>query len=178
MLRASQLYKEEIREKYVSIWYDDKYKYYVDRMGFTEPSIPDNNINNHSFVSVNAVDEVLGVIDYTLDWVVGSAWQLGIISFGKSSMIFVKDVLQVIDNMFNKYHLNRMSFFAVEDNPAIKSYRRLMKLIGGKECGRYRQSVKLLDDKLHNEIMFEILADEYKGMPWRFINGKRDRGRV
>lgn len=90
-----------------------------------------------------------------------SADKFGIISFKKGSIEFVKDVYRVICNLFEIYHMNRISWFAYVDNPAIRGYRNFIKKHGGVECAYYRQITKLQDGKLHDAVNFEILAEEF-----------------
>lgn len=59
--------------------------------------------------------------------------------------------------------MNRISWFAYVENPAIRGYRNFIKKHGGRECGYYRQIAKLQDGKLHDSVCFEILASEFKG---------------
>lgn len=77
-------------------------------------------------------------------------------------IVFAKDVYKVICDLFKVYHMNRISWSAYADNPAIRGYRNFIKKYGGRECGYRRQRVKLMDGKLHDSVEFEILAEEFK----------------
>lgn len=100
-------------------------------------------------------------IGYMVDWVAMSAYNFGIISYKKNSLEFADDLYKAICNLFQVYHMNRISWSAYEDNPAVRGYRNFIKKHGGKECGHYRQMVKLQDGKLHDGVEFEILAEEF-----------------
>ena len=91
-----------------------------------------------------------------------SADGFGIISFDKGNMEFIKDVCEAVSDIFTKYHMNRISWFCYADNPAIRGYRNFIRRHGGRVCGHYRQYARLQDGKLHDSVMFEILADEYR----------------
>lgn len=127
-------------------------------------NLEDNNYNCHQFVSVDTNDNVIGYICYEIDWVVMSASSFGIISFDKGNIEFARDVYTVICNLFDVYHINRISWLCYADNPAIRGYRNFIKKYGGVECGYYRQNAKLMDGKLHDSVEFEILAEEF--MKW------------
>lgn len=166
MLKSAQLYEGQLKKKVLECWYDERYKYYDCQPGNLKVDIPDNNVYTHIFVSVDEEDNIVGLINYSLDWVTMTAYQLGIIGFAdnfKNRLLFAKDIIKAIDDIFIKYNLNRLSWYVVEDNPVIKSYRKYIEKVGGKECGRFRQNVKLQDGKMHNEVSFEILKEEYRG---------------
>lgn len=55
-----------------------------------------------------------------------------------------------------------MEWWGYKDNPAIKGYRKFIKRFGGRECGYMRQTSKLMDGKLHDSVMFEILKEDIK----------------
>ena len=58
--------------------------------------------------------------------------------------------------------MNRLEWTCYADNPAIRGYRKFIKLCGGVECGYRRQCVLLPDGKLHDQVRFEILKEEFK----------------
>ena len=90
-----------------------------------------------------------------------SADRFAIISFRKGSMEFAKDLYKVICDLFEVYHMNRVSWTAYADNPAVRGYRNFIRKHGGRECGHYRQRARLQDGKLHDTVSFEILAAEF-----------------
>lgn len=47
------------------------------------------------------------------------------------------------------------------DNPSIRGYRNLCKRFGGKEIGQLHQNIKLMDGKLHDTTIFEIMKKDY-----------------
>lgn len=162
MLVPAQLYKKELLNEYVKTWYKPENIYYTGWTGDSLPDIPDNNYDSHHFVSVDKCGNIVGYISYSVDWISMNADRFGIISFDKGNLIFVKDVYKAIRDLFEVYHMNRISWFCYTDNPAIRGYRNFIKQHGGKECGYYRQSAKLQDGKLHDSVIFEILAQEFR----------------
>lgn len=161
MLRPAQLYKEELNKKNYETWYDQRYMYYHSGTGAYDIQLADNNCSNHQFVSVDENDNVIGYISYKIDWQALSADRFGIISYSLGNLTFVKDVYQAICDLFEKYHMNRVSWFAFAENPAVNGYRNFIKKHGGVECAYHRQISKLVDGKLHDAIQFEILAEEF-----------------
>lgn len=162
MLRPAQLYKNELYKEYVKTWYKPENIFYTGCTGNSIPEIPDNNYHEHCFVSVNKDGKIIGYINYSVDWVSMSAHDFGIISFDKGNIDFVRDVFKVICDLFDKYHMNRISWYAYVDNPAIRGYRNFIRKHGGRECGYYRQATRLQDGKLHDSVQFEVLFSEFK----------------
>lgn len=162
MLKPAQLYKDRLYEEYVKTWYKPEYMYYTGWTGDQVPEIPNDNYDTHHFVSIDKNDSIIGYINYSVNWISMNADRFGIISFDRGNIELARDVYHVICNLFEKYHMNRISWFAYVENPAIRAYRNFVKKHGGRECGYYRQIAKLQDGKLHDSVQFEILAEEFK----------------
>lgn len=161
MLKPAQLYKEKLHNEYVKTWYKPENIFYTGWTGDSIPKIPDNNYDSHRFVSVDKYDKLIGYISYSIDWVSMNADRFGIISFDKGNIEFARDVYKCICDLFEKYRMNRISWCAYVENPAIRAYRNFIKKHGGIECGYRRQNAKLQDGKLHDSVEFEILANEF-----------------
>lgn len=162
MLKPAQLYKDKLQEKNIETWYDQRYIYYHSGTGAYDISLPDNNCDRHNFVSVDKEDNVIGYISYKIDWCAMSADNFGIISYDIGNVEFLRDCYTAVVDLFEKYHMNRVGWFAYADNPAVKSYRDFINKHGGRECAYLRQVAKLTDGKLHDAVEFEILAEEFR----------------
>jgi hypothetical protein len=163
MLKPAQLYEEELRRKMVSCWHDPAYMYYSGWTGDEVPKLPDNYYDEHNFVSVDKDDNVIGYIAYHVSWSTMSAYNFGAISFDRGNLLFGRDLFTAIDNLFNRYHMNRIQWRVIADNPVAKSYKRFIMKHGGVECSHLRQVARLLDGQLHDAIEYEILAKDYYG---------------
>ena len=161
MLKAAQLYEEELKEKFIETWYKPEYVCYSGGTGDNLLELPDGNCDSHNFVSVDKDDNVIGYISYNVDYAAMSANNLGIISFDIGNLEFVRDVSKAICDIFEVYRMNRLSWWCFADNPAIKSYRNFIRLHGGRECSYGRQTARLRDGKLHDDVGFEIMASEF-----------------
>lgn len=162
MIYPAQLYKERLKKEYLKSWYSNENMFYNSGPYGTNIDLPENNYTNHHFVSVDKDNNLIGYISYDVDWGAMAAYNFGIISFRKGTIEFVRDVYQVIVDIFEKYHFNSMRWLCYADNPAIRGYRNFIKKHGGRECAYYRQDTKLLDGKLHDTVGFQILAEEWK----------------
>lgn len=161
MLMPAQLYQDELQAENIKAWYKPENIFWNGGNGDSTIDLPENNYYSHCFVSVDNHDNVIGYIAYSVDWSAMSADRFGIISYKKNSIEFAKDVYEAICNLFEVYHMNRISWVAYVDNPAIRGYRNFIKKHGGRECGYYRQIARLQDGKLHDSVTFEILAEEF-----------------
>lgn len=161
MLKTAQLYKEQLENKNIESWYKPENIYWNGGTGDSMIDLPDNNYDQHCFVSVDKNDNIIGYITYSVNWDSMSADRFGIISYDKGNLEFVKDVYKAICDIFDVYHMNRISWFCFSDNPAIRGYRNFIKKHGGVECGHYRQIARLQDGRLHDSVVFEILASEF-----------------
>lgn len=162
MLKPAQAYKERLYEEYINTWYKPENIFYTGCTGDSMPELPDNNYDSHHFVSVDKNGHLIGYISYSVDWIAMSTDRFGIISFDKGNILFAKDVYKAICDLFEVYHMNRISWCAYADNPAIRGYRNFIRKHGGRECGYHRQIARLQDGKLHDSVEFEVLACEFK----------------
>lgn len=161
MLKAAQLYSEKLQEESIKSWYKPENIFWSSGAGDGPIEIQEDNYNVHQFVSLDKDENVVGYIAYCVDWAAMSADRFGIISFRKGNIEFAKDVYKVICDLFEVYHMNRISWCAFVDNPAIRGYRNFIKRHGGRECAYHRQITRLQDGKLHDSVEFEILAEEF-----------------
>lgn len=161
MIKPAHLYREEVTKKYIETWYDLEYMYYSGWFGNGSLNIPDDNYESHHFVSIHN-DKVIGYITYSVNCGTMNAENFGAISFDKGNPVFASDLYQVICDIFEKYHMNRLGWSCIVGNPAMRGYKHFVEKHGGKECGYRRQVAKLMDGKLHDSVEFEILASEFK----------------
>lgn len=119
MLKPAQAYKDRLYEEYINTWYKPENIFYTGWTGDSMPELPDNNYDSHHFVSVDKNDNLIGYISYSVDWIAMSTDRFGIISFDKGNILFAKDVYKAICDLFEVYHMNRISWCAYADNPAI-----------------------------------------------------------
>lgn len=167
MLKPAQLYDKALDHYLINRWYDPEYIWYSGGPGHRSFDLADGNDYAHDFVSVSDNCDVLGYIGYSIDWTSKSAYNFGAMSFDIGNITFAKDIYQAIEDIFLKYHLNRMAWHCYADSPHIRGYRNFIKRCGGRECGYYRQATMLLDGKLHDNVMFECLSSEFKPLKKR-----------
>ena len=162
MLKPAQLYQSELNHKIMDGWYDPKNLFFEIGPAYSIINLDSHTLDDHDFVSIDESGEVIGYVGYSVAWIPRSAYQLAIISFDKGNLLFLKDVYQAIYDCFYKHNMNRLEWTCYADNPAIRGYRKFIELCGGVECGYRRQCMMLPDGKLHDQVRFEILKEEFK----------------
>lgn len=159
MLKAAQLYSEQLKIKFLEIAYDKKYMFY--NSGWSEEYKPsDDNWGQHEFVSLVG-NEVIGYIKYDINQRSNNITNMRIINFSDNKIAFSKDVLKVIKDIFFKYKYNKINFGVFIGNPAEKIYNKFIKKYGGKVIGTYKEETKLLDGNFYDLKVYEVFKWEY-----------------
>lgn len=173
MLKAAQLYADRLEDCFYRIWYDEKYKFYVSgAYNYMEP-LDEDTTEHHQFVSCSNY-QVIGYISYAVDRSAGVVSDLNIINFSDNMLTFGKDVAQAIDDIFVKFGFNKLEFAVVEGNPAEHMYDRFIELTGGRIVGTYISHTRLIDGKLYNLKMYELLRMHYMQHREKFIGIKEE----
>lgn len=172
MIMPAQLYKEELNLLYLNTWYDEKYKYYRYWIGTEELNIPNDNYNSHHFAIIEN-DEIIGYIKYNVNYITKCVNGFGIISF-KPNKTFGKDLLQIIDDIFNKYNMNKIEFHCANGNPIKKHYYKFIEKFGGRVVGVLKESVTLEDNTIDDEIIFELFKRDYNEKKGNKRNEKKN----
>lgn len=161
MLDIALNYQEELTKKLRSTWFDDKYKFYEYSSYCSELKLADDTWNSHQFVSVDTSGNILGYIQYDIDRTTLNCSGLGIINFSDDNLIFGKDVKIAIQDIFEKFHFNKLSFCVVIGNPIEKQYDKLVNKYGGRIVGIQLAHTKLIDNNYYDVKLYEISADNY-----------------
>ena len=160
MLDNARKYRSELNNKYLDIWYDDKYKFYFLNW-HNEHEIPKDDWTEMRFVSLGEGGEILGAISYSIDRSVNSAHSFGAINFSDDKITFGMDLRQAIDDIFCKFNMQRMEFDVVCGNPIEKSYDKMVARYGGGIIGVKRRATTCMDNKLYDTKSYEILREDY-----------------
>lgn len=163
MLKNAKIYEEEIKVAMREYWYDLRHQYVCGWCGCQDFNVGEGNYEAHTFASIDPeTGKLLGAIGYNVDWASKSAsgfFAESLVDGG--SVIFAQDILQVVDDIFRKYHFNRIDWNCWSDNPTIRSYRKLCKRFGGREVGTLKKKGRLIDGLLHDSTIFELLSEDY-----------------
>ena len=158
MLKNAKNYEEEIKRALRETWYDPEYQYYHSDSYHTDVDLSDDSL--YAFASV-VNDRVIGFISYRINRDVNGVRQFGAISFDKGNPVFARDIAESIDDIFLKYHFNRMEWYCIVGNPVGDYYLKFIKEHGGTVMAQEHECVRTLDGELRDSIGFEILARNY-----------------
>lgn len=75
-----------------------------------------------------------------------AAYDFGAINFSNDKLTFGRDLVQVIDDIFCSFGLERMEFKVVCGNPIERSYDRMVERFGGRIVGVRKRVAKLMDN--------------------------------
>jgi RimJ/RimL family protein N-acetyltransferase len=167
MLANAKNYEAELVKLFNETAYDRFYDFYRYAVGTETLKIPDDTWNGHYFASVIGA-KVIGYIGYGIRRPEPYAESLGIIRFGgrdagdtAERQTFGKDVMTALKDIFERYGFIKLKFSCVIGNPMEKTYDKLIKRYGGRIVGVHKNETRLLDGKLYDVKLYEILAEEY-----------------
>lgn len=161
MIHSALEYKNEIELLFAKHIYDIRNQYYYGYPGTNMIRIHENTYDGHQFaITKDGTNDVIGVVQYSINLVTGSVFDFGIISFTDNDN-FGKDLLEIVHNIFTKYNLNRMEFRCFSGNPVLRHYKKFMKVANGNQVGYFHECGKLMDGSIHDAYAFEILRRDY-----------------
>ena len=160
MLEPAIKYRNQLESVQYDIWFNDKYKYWNSNVFYDSMQIDTDTWGRHQFVSVNN-GEVLGYIEYSISRTNNSVSSLSIMNFSDNKIVFGKDLIQALKDIFVKYRFRKINFSVIIGNPIEESYDRMIEKYGGRIVGIYKDDVVLIDGKYYDRKLYEILASEY-----------------
>lgn len=161
MLALAKLYENDLKNELYKTWFLDKYKFYNADIYYRELELEKDTWNKHQFVSLDKNDNVIGYIAYCVNRQLHSCCGLEIINFTDNSVVFGLDIGQVLIDIFEKFHFNKLNFAVVIGNPIEESYDKMIKKYGGRIVGIKRDNARLIDGNFYDEKLYEITSDEY-----------------
>lgn len=161
MLRAAQLYSEDLIYEFEKTWYEDKYKYYINGSTYEELDVGTDTNNSHQFVSVNTYGDIVGYIAYDVDRNTDNVNHLCAINFSPSKATFGADLIQAVDDIFMKFNFNKINFDVVVGNPAEAMYDKFIKMCKGRIVGTLKKHIKLMDGKIYDTKIYEITRENW-----------------
>ena len=153
MIVSAHSYKEELKNKLIEKWYDDKYIYYfADER--SELQIPNNCDWIHHMVHLNSKGEVDGAFIYNYNATSRSISGISLISFVDNGAPLMREFIKYMMDMFKK-GARRAEFYAFTDNPACKQYDRIIAKYGGRKVG-YLRETSYFDGRYHDMYIYEV----------------------
>jgi RimJ/RimL family protein N-acetyltransferase len=166
MLDYAKKYESELVKLYQDIAFDPFYNFQQFDACRETFEIPRNTWDGHYFVSLVGT-KVIGYISYFIKRSEHYANSLNIVHFGgkdaKNGIIFGKDVMTALRDIFERFRFIKLDFCVVSGNPIERTYDKLIKRYGGRIVGIFKNETRLIDGRLYDVKHYEILAEEYFG---------------
>lgn len=159
MLKPAILYKDQVNELLTKTWYDPEYMYFWQE-NYCMLDFTDNDYWKRQFVCVDEDDNILGYFSYGMNRSVNRAFNFGFISFQKPNYRFAREVINHLKEQMEIGVIESMEFCCYADNPAVRGYEKLVKRFGGRKVGTLYQCQRLLDGKVHDSNLYEIVVGE------------------
>ncbi|MCI9098071.1 MAG: hypothetical protein HFI95_18260 [Lachnospiraceae bacterium] len=67
----------------------------------------------------------------------------------------------MIKDIFEKHRFRKIDFYVVIGNPVKYQYDRMVEIYGGRAVGFRKEHVMLMDGKLYDQKLYEILREDY-----------------
>jgi hypothetical protein len=149
----------------------DRFKFYMRNSG-VDYFIPvfHNSGEMLQMVSIDPQGMVIGYFGARINRETDAAYDLQVINFESKNDIFSADLYDFFTSLYDKYGAEKAVFSVIVGNPAEALYDKVIKHLGGRIVGTFKQDVKLYDGKLYDVKWYEIAQLEfcYKGRDkWR-----------
>ncbi|WP_313578580.1 hypothetical protein [Lacrimispora sp.] len=161
MLDLALNHEEELKKKFRSTWFSEKYKYWTFTNYSDELQIAESTWVHHQFASLDSTGEVIGYIGYDIDRASDLVYGLNIINFTDKKVIFGIDVGNVLRDIFEKFNFRKLTFSVAVGNPIESSYDRMIGKYNGRIVGIQKKQVRLIDGQFYDRKLYEILAEDY-----------------
>lgn len=161
MLDIAIKHEEELKEKMLGIWFQDKYKYWNFSTYFEKHKIDDTTWSKHQFVSLDSDGKVIGYIGYNVYRETYDCDGLSIINFTDNISTFGIDLGRALTDIFEKFKFRKLNFKVVIGNPIEKSYDKMIEKYNGRIVGTMKKDVKLIDGEYYDTKLYEIFREDY-----------------
>lgn len=162
MLKPALLYENEIREEFIGIMFDGRFKFEDSACWRDCYDLKRSTWDKHEFVSVHK-GKVIGYIAYGIDRTTDAVNGLHIINFtGKPNLIFAMDLKKALVDIFEKFHFSKLNFTCIIGNPILPQYDKLCLKHGGRIVGVWEKDAKLIDGEFYDLKLYEILKENFR----------------
>ena len=158
MLVPAILYKDEIHHRIAEYAYSEDMIYYTGYLGFSLPTFDDNSDGGCYQYAIVDNGKLIGYFTYSIDWYSSCARCFGLFSFDRNNRTIGLDVYRELKKIINDYHIHRIEWRMIGENPVEKHYDKF--------CQKYHGNKFILTDaikdrcgKYHDDIIYEIIFD-------------------
>lgn len=152
---------DELTDKFRSLWFEDKYKFWNFTNYYEDWKPAENSWNNHEFVVLNSCKEIIGFVGYEINRPNEYVTGLNIVNFSDDKALFGIEAMRIIRDIFDKYHFRKLCFAVVIGNPIEKQYNKLVEDFGGCVVGIRKKHIRLVDGLYYDVKEYEVLLEDY-----------------
>lgn len=161
MIDLAVKYEEKLQELFSNIAFDEKYMFFNDCSYRDKYKASESTWNKHEFVSLDSNNNIIGYIKYGIDRDSLIANSLQIVNFSDNKVVFGRDVMKCLEEVFTKFKFRKLKYSVIVGNPIEKTYDRLTEKYGGRIIGVSLKEDKLIDGNYYDHKSYEIFRDEY-----------------
>jgi hypothetical protein len=162
MLKPAILYADLLQGLFIEAVFTDRFKFYSRNSGI-DYFIPiyQNSGDMLQFVSVNNQGEVIGYFGAKINREIDAAQELAIVNFREINYTFSADLRDFFISLFEKFGVQKATWWAIVGNPAETLYDKVIKAHGGRIVGTFKNDAKLFDGKLYDVKWYEIQKENF-----------------
>lgn len=153
--------------------FQDRFKFYS-RESTIEYLIPIYQDSREMLQMVSVDDNgVVGYFGAKLDRETDTARELVIINFQDKNHTFAADLHDFFLSLFDRFGMQRVTWWVVVGNPGEAMYDRIIEKHGGRVVGTFKNDAKLSDGRLYSIKWYEVTRDNFN-----YARGYRRNGGV
>ena len=163
MLDFAIKHQDALNLKSMKTLNDLHFKYVYGAYSDLNKKIETDTWNKLQYVSIDPkTGEVIGYISASIDRICHYAHSLVAINYTKKpNIIFSKDFVTFIKQLFEVYKFNKVQWSVLINNPAEKMYDRFIEKHNGRIVGIYKEETYTFDHELCDKKLYEILRKDY-----------------
>jgi hypothetical protein len=157
MLDIAFKHEEELKKLFLETWHNDFYKFWTFGCFSDQYEAAKNTWEKSEFVSLDSSGNVIGYIAYDVDRNTRNVSGLSALNFSENKVVFGRDLLQAMKDVFEKYRFRKIEFSVICGNPIERSYDRLAEKFGGRIVGIKTDHCRLIDGKYYDLKLYEVM---------------------
>ncbi|HBV95780.1 MAG: hypothetical protein JL50_10840 [Peptococcaceae bacterium BICA1-7] len=161
MLKPAILYNDLLQGRFMESVFQDRFKFYS-RESIVEYLIPIYQDSREMLQMVGVDDNgVVGYFGAKLDRETDTARELVIINFRDKNHTFATDLHDFFLSLFDRFGMQRVTWWVVVGNPGEAMYDNIIKRHGGRIVGTFTNDAKLSDGRLYSVKWYEVTKENF-----------------
>lgn len=158
MIKPAICFKSEIEDAMKEYFYTNDMMFYQGCINSYLIKVDEEGEGGkYQYAVVGADNNLIGYIEYSVDYYSSCAYNFGAFSFERGNPIMGKELFELLEKLVKDMH--RVEFRAISGNPAIKGYDKFLeryKDIGVKHI--FRDEFRDLNGNYHDVYIYEFVS--------------------